>query len=144
MENTKFESDFKILRTHSEYAQKYGYNYDDKAGIYKPNYSVRQLFENSNELAWLFGWYGNEVDPSDYFHPQAAGCIKLDDARCFGIRCDHLIWIDYYDLERYKTLLIGNHKGATAFVVITYNEKLRDQEEYTTTDKELDFLLSLV
>ena len=114
MENNKFEQDFKVLRTHSKYAQKYGANYD---------YSVNRLQDGIKQLENLFGWYEKDVDPSDYFHPQDSGCIQLDDAQCFGIRCDHLIWIDYYDLEGYKTLLIGNHKGATAFVVITYKEK---------------------
>lgn len=115
METISFEKDLEILKSHSEFASKC-----------ICITSVEDPCDNPEQLLSIFGWdkYGQD-EPSDAFHPINSGCIRVNDLRLFGIRCNHLIWIDYTDDRdgRYKTLLIGNHKGYTDFRVITYNEK---------------------
>lgn len=49
------------------------------------------------------------------FHPNGnTGCILVDDGYMFGIRCNHLIWIEgHSELFGNGYLVIGNHKGKT-------------------------------
>ena len=123
MEIKQFEKDLEILMSHSNYAYKYAKKLDDN-NISHLNCELTDISGNIKELLALVGWYEKYgVEPDDSFHPNGAGCILLNDDYLFGIRCDHLIWIDYWDLYGYKTLLIGNHKGGTNIKVITYNEE---------------------
>lgn len=47
------------------------------------------------------------------FHPNGdCGCILSDDEYVFGIRCNHLIWMDGEDEHHGPAVLVvGNHKG---------------------------------
>ena len=57
------------------------------------------------------------------FHPNGnTGCIQVDDDYIFGIRCNHLIWMEGYcegvefwweenDRKWDSILICGNHKG---------------------------------
>lgn len=112
MEN-KFDKDMEVLATHSEFASKYS----------KKGFTIDDLSGHPTKLLSLFGYYDWGYESTDDFHPTDSGCIRLDDDWMFDFRCDHLIWIDYYDVNGNKTLLIGNHKGYTDFKVIRYNEE---------------------
>ena len=126
MEET-YKQDLLLLATHSEFARKYAFDKE----TYETKCLVKRLNERVKDLSNLFGWYDDNVaDPTDYFHPINSGCIILDDDYLFGIRCNHLIWIDYYDLDSLKTLLIGNHKGATQFRVIEYTDTCDEIESF--------------
>lgn len=76
------------------------------------------------------------VDTS--FHPNGkCGCVELDDDYLFGIRCNHLIWIDgrcegiepFWTKEdheegKYESiLLIGNHKGLVETRLLIFHSK---------------------
>ena len=122
----KFEKDMEILREHSDYAKKYAFYTTmtiDGDECRLCDYDVRILNPDSSiRLLDVFGWCITGEYLDDAFHPNNAGCIELFDDYFFGIRCDHLVWIDYNDFQSYHTLLIGNHKGITYFRVITYKK----------------------
>lgn len=72
------------------------------------------------------------------FHPQFSGVVKLDDSYMFGIRCDHLIWIEGWNEncgtdeivgEYYTIYVMGNHKGKMCCVKISFlNEEEMEEE----------------
>lgn len=66
--------------------------------------------------------YAVSKESVDSFHPNGnVGCIKAHDEYAFGIRCDHLIWIEG-EIENMRCqkaiLLIGNHKGVECCNII--------------------------
>ena len=89
--------------------------------------SMNKLSESS-ELAKEFlgekSYFGMIDSEGSDFHPNGnCGCVELDDDYLFGIRCDHLMWMegnveDNYlwtkdlDSEDARAILVcGNHKG---------------------------------
>lgn len=82
-------------------------------------------------------------DCTDVFHPKNnSGIILLDDDYLFGIRCDHLVWIDgktwrwYYedefscrmDNETDAVMLIGNHKGGLLLKLIVFMKNVEETD----------------
>ena len=114
--------DIEKLAMVSETARKYGNNYDV---IPMEDYTIEQ----DDELS---------------FHPNGkCGCLSLDDGYAFGIRCNHLIWVEGHcegiehfwkksdepdddsDWSFNTILLIGNHKGGLRQHILAFH---KDQE----------------
>lgn len=133
MKDNEFKKDLEFLMNYSGYASKY-VRYSTMT-IEGEEYEIIDasigsiIYDKPKYLLDVFGWYEEGPTGADTFHPKNAGCIVLSDDYLFGIRCDHLIWIDYEDWEDNapKTLLIGNHKGIAVFRTITYNKKLSEK-----------------
>lgn len=63
------------------------------------------------------------------FHPNGkTGCIEMNDDYIFGIRCDHMIWVEGWceDQEPFITewgqeciMLLANHKGDFYTLILT-------------------------
>lgn len=68
------------------------------------------------------------VEGAMSFHPNGrCGCINVADDYIYGIRCDHLIWMDgwFEGCLSPGILLIGNHKGCNIMsALIFYKEKM--------------------
>lgn len=64
------------------------------------------------------------------FHPNGkTGCITVDDDYIFGIRCDHLVWIEgYSEIFGNGYMLIGNHKGMTAINFVSSIGEVANEE----------------
>lgn len=86
--------------------------------------------------------------PYDIFHPQNnSGIILLDDDYLFGIRCEHLVWIDgetapwSYEEEigcemnvklTDAVMLIGNHKGNLKIKLIVFIKNIETEKQSNT------------
>ena len=71
------------------------------------------------------------------FHPNGnCGCILVEDDYIFGIRCDHLIWVEGscedIECEDGKDVIIvfGNHKGSIRINFIVFNQNKAVSEPY--------------
>lgn len=119
MENLKeinpYPADFKSLTQHSELAFK----------LKSHNYEVYTVLDWENYDPKKTRLYWSESD-SFGFHPNGRiGSINLDDSYFFGIRCNHLIWMDGW-CEGYcrpAITLMGNHKGGIIMKVILFEEE---------------------
>lgn len=100
-----------------------------------------------------------KINPMDFsFHPSGnCGCIELGDDYMFGIRCNHLIWMEGWtegterfwtqediiaagaakDFENsFNTILVcGNHKGLFMQKLIVFHET--SVENYLVTIKKI-------
>lgn len=72
------------------------------------------------------------------FHPNGnCGCILAEDDYIFGIRCDHLIWVEGscedIECEDEKDVIIvfGNHKGSIRINFIVFNQNKAVSEPYS-------------
>ncbi len=121
----------KILSEVSEVAHKYYRNGGTNWKLY--NVIEDEQLNTENVIK------GNEID----FHPNGkSGCILLDDDYFFGIRCDHLMWMEgFCECSTEDTnggvegdnsiMLIGNHKGALKIKILAfkpYEEEATDEE----------------
>lgn len=122
--------------------------------MYKENFELRfdYVMDANNELAKhsaiandLIGkkfavvtmLYNDDVTTTDSttigngigFHPNGrSGCIFMNDEFLYGIRCNHLMWMDGYFEGSFNPglLLIGNHKGDLVIKAIIFE---RSQEQ---------------
>ena len=112
----RFQADFEVLTGHSELAFKLkSHNYDVFTVLNWGDYDPEGTQHS---------WGGD--DQGLGFHPNGrTGCINLDDSYFFGIRCDHLIWMDGMCEERCcpAITLVGNHKGGIILKVILFKEE---------------------
>lgn len=70
--------------------------------------------------------YLKRYDIGDFsFHPNGnCGCLLANDDMMFGIRCDHLIWVEGYCEESEDNdmiIVFGNHKGTFMSYLIVFN-----------------------
>lgn len=90
-----------------------------------------QILAMSSEVAKELHKSGKEIivqqvyinDDEDFtFHPNGhCGCVLLEDEYIFGIRCDHLIWMEGWceiEAKGDSILVLGNHKGHTVTKLI--------------------------
>lgn len=76
-------------------------------------------FPTNQQMSYL-----SETGESIGFHPTGpCGCILLDDEYFYGIRCEHLIFIEGWTegCGGDSILLIGNHKGGMIQQLITFD-----------------------
>ena len=114
--------------------------------------TIKDLLDKSPMAKRLYENYDLEVReggiPEIYdekelsFHPNGdCGCLEINDDYFYGIRCDHLIWIDgtcegVEDFWNKKDLMglpngeelnmiltIGNHKGETTCQYLIFHRK---------------------
>lgn len=82
------------------------------------NINTKFVKEHKDDLFYVIT-VSDDLFPTDVFetkfHPNGnTGCIEVDDDYMFGIRCNHLIWIEgYSEIFGYGYFIVGNHKGAT-------------------------------
>lgn len=63
------------------------------------------------------------------FHPNGnTGCILANDDYMFGIRCDHLIWIEgESEVFGRGYMVVGNHKGTTVVNFVSAINELQNR-----------------
>ena len=83
-------------------------------------------------ILWICNeWADDHVEMRNImFHPNGkTGCITVDDDYIFGIRCDHLVWIEgYSEVFGNGYLVIGNHKGMTAINFVSSIGEVANEE----------------
>lgn len=103
---------------------------------YKGEIDIQQNFkkintdytkEHCNDIFYVLDVCG-ETDLM--FHPNGkTGCITVDDDYIFGIRCDHLVWIEgYSEIFGNGYLAIGNHKGYTTIKFLSSIGEVANEE----------------
>lgn len=109
------EYDFKELAICSEMAQ--------DALLEKKEWELVNLYEDLEMDGEEGCYFGKKENIEFSFHPNGmSGCLNIDDDYRFGIRCNHLIWVEgwcegyeeWWRKEEQKfnaILLMGNHKG---------------------------------
>ena len=105
----------------------------EMAKKHKDNYKVIELGEYLKKED-RYGIVDDFNSFQDFaFHPNGnCGCILVEDDYIFGIRCDHLIWIEG-SCEDGKDVIIvfGNHKGSIRINFIVFNQNKAVSEPYS-------------
>ncbi len=116
----EIEKSLIILAEHSEVANKI---VDKKLPL------TLRIREVDGSLPEILPFHLNDLT----FHPTGkCGCIELKDEEMFGIRCNHLMWMDGRmeeiepfindDEERDVILVFGNHKGGFRVRLISFSD----------------------
>lgn len=74
------------------------------------------------------------------FHPNGkCGCIELNDEYFLGIRCDHLMWTEFWTENDFNIILVyGNHKGnLTCKCIMTYE----GEDDIVLDNDNLEYVL---
>lgn len=115
----EIEKSLIILAEHSEVANKI---VDKKLPL------TLRIREVDGSLPEILPFHLNDLT----FHPTGkCGCFELKDEEMFGIRCNHLMWMDGRmeeiepfindDEERDVILVFGNHNGAFRVRLISFS-----------------------
>ena len=92
---------------------------------------AKKMVKDTDENHVLF-FFEPEIWEGNSFHPQKSGCLELDDWYMFGIRCNHLVWVEGYseeDCDLGTIYLMGNHKGELKLYCISLIDTIDEEGE---------------
>ena len=92
----------------------------EMAKKHKDNYKVVELGDFNSFQGFTFHPNGN------------CGCILVEDDYIFGIRCNHLIWVEgSCEDEKDVIVVLGNHKGSIRINFIVFSQNKAVSEPYS-------------
>ena len=90
---------------------------------------AKEMANDTNENHVLV-FFEPEIWEDNTFHPKKCGCLEVNDDYKFGIRCNHLVWIEgYTENDDLGTIyLMGNHKGTLTLYGISLYDTVNNEE----------------